>query len=521
HGGTYSERDYSFALSADGGTGTQGEFAGTSIQSKYPPSIYPQRPIGGFGGMGLIQLHVPPGDDADGTGCAFDDHIRFLDVDANGFPFEVSAARKTALLGWRGWAQPDGTRVDDRGRVLARLEGEGDMRPSPILLPLPFDTVTRARSRWIDLGGVARRRVDEAPGPGVPGVVVTDPQNAPLPDLGDPQLGFADIHADGPHAGFLTWDQSGEHRPAVVTIDGLDERAVLAARTGASFDGRPSYHVDLDMPLGGERDRYAGYRLLLIGRFGESRGEFRILAHDGTSVELAPDGAFPASGIRARVIARFAGALSNGGATLGRTRPGSPPGTREPRANLRFGFAFTTDPHGDPITQRWPAWDGRGMPGFARPGVPRLAADASGALRPLGHHLVPRLRRVAARAPRSCAARRSAAVTRTRLARAAVPVLTSAARRVRALWPGLRRLIYGRSRLLHDVVFVRPRRPRVLVVTDRSGRAAGPPPRDRPASRARSGPSPRRHAHPPLPRASGRPDLEELPPPLIRLRTRR
>lgn len=366
HGGTYSERDYSFALSADGGTGVQGGFAGNPIWSKYPPSIYPEhRAIGGFGGMGLIQLHVPPGDDADGSGCAFDDHIRFFDVDANGSPFEVTPARKTALLGWRGWAQPDGTRVDDRGRVLARLEGEGDLRPSPILLPLPFDTVTRARSRWIDLGVVARRRVDQAPGPGVPGVVVADPRNAPRPDLGDPQFGFADVHAAGPHAGFLTWDQSGEHRPAVVTIDGIEERAVLAARTGTSFDGRPSYRVDLDATLGAERDRYAGYRLLLIGRFGERRGEFRILAHDGTSVELEPDGAFPASGIRARVIARFAGVLNNGSATLGRTRSGSPPGAREPRANLRIGFAFTSDPHADPVTQRWPAWDGRGLPNFA------------------------------------------------------------------------------------------------------------------------------------------------------------
>ena len=83
-GGTYAAGNYDFVLSADGGICTQGSFGGTAFSNKYPPvngSTYDRHGLGGFGGMGLIQLMAPPGrvdangDDPDNTGTVLDNNI--------------------------------------------------------------------------------------------------------------------------------------------------------------------------------------------------------------------------------------------------------------------------------------------------------------------------------------------------------------------------------------------------------------------------------------------------------------
>src|SRR5262249_35855054 len=87
---TTPHRAYDFAIQADGGVGLRGPFQGNAVDGKYPgkggPSgnaVWNFNPIGGFGGLGLIQLMAPPGDnkpiteDGDGTRTRLDDNIFF------------------------------------------------------------------------------------------------------------------------------------------------------------------------------------------------------------------------------------------------------------------------------------------------------------------------------------------------------------------------------------------------------------------------------------------------------------
>lgn len=134
HGETFANGDYSFSLSADGGIGTQGQFAGQAISAKYPPvpaSAFSASSVGGFGGMGIVQLMTPPGNNADGTNTILDDNIRVMQNGA-----VVSGATKQRYLAWRGWPNAAGTLVDDFGQATAIGGAEGDVRPSPVLLPL-------------------------------------------------------------------------------------------------------------------------------------------------------------------------------------------------------------------------------------------------------------------------------------------------------------------------------------------------------------------------------------------------
>jgi hypothetical protein len=135
HGGTYGNGDYDFAISADGGIGTQGLFSGVPVAGKYPPvraSTLDATPIGGLGGMGVIELLTPPGANADNTNTVLDDNVHFVQ---NGVRLTGSA--KQAYLAWRGWFDSaSGTSVDDSGRPTNIGSAEGDIRPSPVLLPV-------------------------------------------------------------------------------------------------------------------------------------------------------------------------------------------------------------------------------------------------------------------------------------------------------------------------------------------------------------------------------------------------
>jgi hypothetical protein len=138
-GETYANRDYDFVLSADGGVCTTGTFAPPVVAGKYPPNgqvpqpgaSYDSAPLGGFGGMGVLQLVTPAGNNSDGTNTVLDDNVVLR---RNGVP--LTGALKQRFLAWRGYPDANGTPVDDFGVPTNVGAREGDIRPSPVLLPV-------------------------------------------------------------------------------------------------------------------------------------------------------------------------------------------------------------------------------------------------------------------------------------------------------------------------------------------------------------------------------------------------
>jgi hypothetical protein len=134
HGENYGNRDYQFAVSADGGVSRVGNFAGNPFPAKYPPApaaVVDGSPSGGFGGLGVVQLFTTPGANQDGTNTVLDDNVRVL---RNGVP--LTGAEKQRYLAWRGFPNGMGIDVDDLGVPTSIGDAEGDIRPSPILLPV-------------------------------------------------------------------------------------------------------------------------------------------------------------------------------------------------------------------------------------------------------------------------------------------------------------------------------------------------------------------------------------------------
>ena len=141
-GGTYANNDYNFVLSADGGVSTTLAFptpGSPIVFAKYPQSgqqpmpgpAYDSAPLGGFGGMGIVQLVTRPGTNADGTNTVLDDNISLF---LNGLP--LSGAQKIQYLAWRGFSNALGVLVDDFGVPTNIGANEGDIRPAPVLLPI-------------------------------------------------------------------------------------------------------------------------------------------------------------------------------------------------------------------------------------------------------------------------------------------------------------------------------------------------------------------------------------------------
>jgi hypothetical protein len=141
HGETFANRDYDFVLSADGGVCTTGTFSSPVVLSKYPANgtpvpatfgtSYDSEGLGGFGGMGVVELATRPGNNSDGTNTVLDDNIVLMQ---NGVP--LTGATKQRFLAWRGWKNAAGVRVDDFGNPTNIGSNEGDIRPAPVLLPL-------------------------------------------------------------------------------------------------------------------------------------------------------------------------------------------------------------------------------------------------------------------------------------------------------------------------------------------------------------------------------------------------
>ncbi len=381
HGETYggasvSQRSngaYSFAITADGNVGLRTPYALMPIRGKYPTAYQTadrpetpgswhndigDQPVGGFGGNGVVQLLTPSSNDADSTGSFFDDNIYFYntngDLDA-GNPAPV--ADKVRYLGWRGYRDDAGARINDRGVVINVPNngfGMGDIKPPPILLPLPYGPKTRVRSRLIDMG-----RVDREPTNVPQGVrAITERGNQggdPFTNLmRGPTYLFAGTSSDdaSPTKGYVAYDDNGVATfPAVAG----SESPVAQIDTAATFNGRPSFRVTLAQAsalLGQIPGRYTGYMAQLLSGTTQV-AEYRVLGHDDRNIHLdARAGALPAATVSTiRLAAKFFQVETDGVPGLGPTI--SRNGRRVPRGNTQIGFAFYRDPR-DPAT-RYPA----------------------------------------------------------------------------------------------------------------------------------------------------------------------
>ncbi len=354
--------DFDFSISADGGACvTAGTFAPT-VTRKYQTdttgaipatlaTLYDSAPLGGFGGMGIVQLMAPPGTNTDGTNTRLDDNI-------NVFRASVlqSGAGKRNLLAWRGFPNSLGQGVDDSGTVVTIGDNEGDIRPSPVLLPAPFGTKTRLRSRWIDTGSTVRRGIlsdDNLPR----GIIETGSV------LRGPRYEFAGlsdfdgvIQTGATNVGFASFRRQGNTAlakfPEIVPLSD-----VLTQPVATTYQGDAAYVVDLTgvaIGLGTTPNRYTDYYVELYNDANARLDGFRILAHTDRQLIVASDGrAMPAGVDKARVLAEFYEMITNGVRGQGPTYLGAN-GQRVPVANVKIGFAFHQDP-ASLTAQRFPA----------------------------------------------------------------------------------------------------------------------------------------------------------------------
>jgi hypothetical protein len=370
YGGTTTAdtNDYDFAISADGGSCVTNSFQVPVVLRKYQPTtatsgdistafatLYDSAPLGGYGGMGIVQLMAPPGTAAPGpaspdqTSTVLDDNIRFIKNGA----VQLGTAKKD-LLGWRGYPNQLGQGVDDLGQVIPRtavvgantVDLEGDIRPCPILLPVPFGTTSRLRSHWIDTGSSSRIPIDNG------SIELSRAIVDPAPStLAGPRYEFDGVD---PSTGYALYDVNGSTAiTRFVTV--VDATALAVPATNTTYLGEPAYHVELaSSVLGSVIDRYTQYEAEVLNASNQVIGSFRILSHTDSELTLsAESGAFPAAAAKLRVKAKFFDVITNGVAGFGGTYLGASSG-RVPIANVRIGFAFHQNP-ANPAALRFPA----------------------------------------------------------------------------------------------------------------------------------------------------------------------
>ncbi|MFN3241400.1 MAG: Ig-like domain-containing protein [Planctomycetota bacterium] len=373
---SYEDNDYDFAISADGGvcvTGAQppvvtGKYPASGTAITYNPDIainswvetYDDAPLGGFGGMGIVQLMVPPGDNSvDNTNTVLDDNIR---VFTGGI--EALGQSKIDLLRWQGFPNSFGIGVDDQGQPVNPLnEDEGEIRPAPVLLPSPFANTSRLRSKWIDTGATARRALiaDDNLPRGI--VEQAGAQAGPKYEW----LGVED-NASSVSLGYAKFEVvQGQAR--VVNPEVVAPVGILNRNANSTYLGRPAYRVTLaSAAMGQTDDRYVQYEAQLLASSNEVLGSYRILAHTQNELVLSPEsGALEVAATQVRVIAKFFSIVTNGSEGLGPTYAGSA-SNRVPVSNIRFGFAFHQNP-ADPSAQRLPAQEGTFLYDLTDPAV--------------------------------------------------------------------------------------------------------------------------------------------------------
>ncbi|MCA8976619.1 MAG: hypothetical protein KDC98_18000, partial [Planctomycetes bacterium] len=358
-GGRYryqGDNDYTFSISADGGVTKTGQTP-PIIQGKYPASgqaitaafgtTYDSVPLGGFGGMGIVQLMVPPGsDNSDNTNTVLDDNIEVRRAGAL-----LTGVNKQQMLAWRGFPDAFGRGVDDDGDVInpTNADNEGDIRPAPVLLPTPFSNKSRLRSIWIDTGATNRRSLltdDDQPR----GVVT---QNGAV---SGPLFAWSGTRTGDIDKGFLDFDIE-EGRAVLKQTVVISATPILSRNADATFLDRPAYRVQLTQPvLGSIADRYVQYEAEMLDIDGEVVASYRILSHTEADLVLSPEsGSLDQTSEVLQVRAKFFDVVTNGVKGLGSIYNGS--GGQQPLANVRIGFAFHQDPS-DPNAERYPELDG-------------------------------------------------------------------------------------------------------------------------------------------------------------------
>ena len=356
HGETYLNNDYDFAVSADGGMGMQGGFGGVPISGKYPPaSTSPLQldanPLGAMGGLGVVQLLAPAGTNTDGTNTILDDGVILRDKNGS----VVTGAVKQRYLAWRGYPTDQGEFVDDNGTKITGVnEGDGDIRPAPLLMPAPFGPKSRARSKWIDAGAAVRREVEGASGDGQPRGIRRQPGS--LIYRSGPEYSFAGTNANpgSGYVGYVDYAQptgSGEgvvlEFPQPPDLVPVLPAAVASTSATGSFEGRPAYIVDLvDSVLGAVDHRWAQHRAILQKGDGSVLGEFRILGHNrgprGDRLYLGTGGGQLPTGVQKLDIrAKFFDLYTDGTPGLGNAYRSN--SRNVPYANVKLGFAFHED----------------------------------------------------------------------------------------------------------------------------------------------------------------------------------
>ncbi len=344
--------DYDFSISADGGaclTATTTPSILRKYQSDATGAIpaafatsYDSVPLGGFGGMGIVQLMAPPGTNAtDGTNTRLDDNINFFRATAL-----QSGASKRNLIGWRGFPNNLGQGVDDNGTVITIGDNEGDIRPSPILLPVPFGTKSRVRSNWIDTGSTVRRGLiadDNLPR----GVIETGgAQRGPRYEFAGLSDFDGTLQTTQPNRGYASFRRLGNTAlakfPTIVPAS-----AVLGQPVATTFQGDAAYRIDLVAPaagLGTVGDRYTEYLAEVLDANDQPLAGFRILSHNDRQLIVASDGeAMPASVAKLQVTAAFFEMFTGETRGPGPTYIGAS-GSRIPIANVKIGFAFHQNP---------------------------------------------------------------------------------------------------------------------------------------------------------------------------------
>ncbi len=337
------DNDYDFAISADGGACVTGSFTAPVVLKKYQPTViatgdigtafatlYDSAPLGGFGGMGIVQLMAPPGTNTDGTNTKLDDNIRVFRATAL-----LAGNAKRDMLAWRGFPNLLGQGVDDNGTIITIGDNEGDIRPAPTLLPTPIAASSRLRSSWIDTGSSVRRPLPLGED-NLPRGIVT--QNGAQEG---PRYEFAGVT---PSTGYAEYQVVGTVANTLFTTV-IDATPILSANTNATFQDRAAYRVELtSATLGTVVDRFVQYEADALSNADGVLGSFRILSHSDRELVLSTEsGAFPAAAAKMRVRAKFFNLVTNGVQGLGATYLGSG-GGRVPVANVRIGFAFHQNP---------------------------------------------------------------------------------------------------------------------------------------------------------------------------------
>ncbi|MFN8645020.1 MAG: hypothetical protein U0802_26355, partial [Candidatus Binatia bacterium] len=284
----YSQNDYDFCVSADGGVCRTGTFGGPAVANKYRPGgqpvmageNYDADPLGGFGGMGIVQLMAPVGlDNADQTNTRLDDHI---DVYRDGVL--QTGAPKQAILAWRGFPDANGVWRDDSGNATAIGNDEGDIRPAPRLMPVPFGPRSRVRSKWIDTGSSQRRPLAAADG--LPRGLVT----AGGAVVG-PVYEFAGLDNAAAVPGYAEYAIAGARATAVAPI-AVAATPIVDLQSNVEHAGGVTHVVTAAAGVfGGVTDRFVQHEAELLDGAGAVLAAFRIVGHDDATLWLdAADG---------------------------------------------------------------------------------------------------------------------------------------------------------------------------------------------------------------------------------------